>query len=345
LKKIIIFLILGILIFSGYYFIIEIDILGLKVEKVEIENLQDQNIEFLREKIYTDYGIISYNDKSIKISNYNGENSWSKELEDFINEIYFEENIFIVTGNKKKIIEIDLSGKIINEYVFEDEIIDFAKNSDIFVTLKDIEDNNKIVKIINGINEEIDIDGNIVCILPKDEIDSYTLGYFYFESGKINSVVEQRIINEDIKRWETKLDGELIADIKQTPSRNFVLTQKNFYTFNTDGIILWKYNNFDTVKEFHVDEINKNILILENRKLHILNFDSSVEKIIELDVEYDNIKLYKEYIFLSNTRTISVVEEEIYSIWPLEEKIINFHFIEDNIYIETDFNFYKGIIR
>jgi len=325
----------------GYYFVIEKDILDLEEEKLIIDNLESLNIDLLREKIYTDNGIISYSDKSIKITNYNGDTKWSKEIEDFISEVFFYDNIYIVTENKNKIIEIDLNGNVLSQHDFESEIMHIDKGENIFVILKVDEEINKAVKIINGNKEELTIGGNIVFLSPKDEIDSYFIGYFYFNNGRINSTIQQRLIKDDIKRWETILEGELLIDVKQTPSRNFVITQKNFYTFNTDGIILWKYNNFDTVRDFYIDEENKKIIILENRRLHIINFDSSVEKVIELDETYDRIQRYKDIILLSSETSLIVVGDIRYSIWPIDEKIINYKIMGNIIYIETDFNFYS----
>ncbi|MDW7668139.1 MAG: hypothetical protein SCJ93_04890, partial [Bacillota bacterium] len=313
--------------------------------KLSITNIESLNIELLRKKIYTDDGILSYSDKTIKITDYDCKTKWSLEIEDFISEVYFYDNIYIVTENKNKIIEIDKNGNNLSQYDFESEVIHVDKGKDIFVILKLDKEINKAVKIIDGNKEELSINGNIVFLSPKDKIDSYFIGYFYFNNGKINSIIQQRLIKDDIKRWETILEGELLVDVKQTSSRNFVLTQKNFYTFNTDGIILWKYNNFDTVKEFTINEDSNEILILDNKKLHIINFDSSVENVVQLDQSYDRIKTYNNTILLSNSNSITVIGEEKYSIWPIDEKIINYHLMGNIIYIETDFNFYRGIIK
>ncbi len=345
MKKAIIILILIVLIAAGYYFVIQKDILNLEEDKLSIANIESLNIELLRKKIYTNDGILSYSDKTIKITDYDGETKWSLEIEDFISEVYFYDNIYIVTENKNKIIEIDKNGNNLSQYDFESEVIHVDKGKDIFVILKLDKEINKAVKIIDGNKEELSINGNIVFLSPKDKIDSYFIGYFYFNNGKINSIIQQRLIKDDIKRWETILEGELLVDVKQTSSRNFVLTQKNFYTFNTDGIILWKYNNFDTVKEFTINEDSNEILILDNKKLHIINFDSSVENVVQLDQSYDRIKTYNNTILLSNSNSITVIGEEKYSIWPIDEKIINYHLMGNIIYIETDFNFYRGIIK
>ncbi len=345
MKKAIIIFILIILVITVYYFVIEKDILDLEEDKLLIENIESLNIDLLRKKIYTDNGIISYTDKSIKITNFNGDTKWSKEIEDFVRNVYYYDNIYVITENKNIIIEIDVNGNILNEYNFESEVIYIDKGKYIFVILKTDEENNKAVKIIDGKQEELSIEGNIVFLSPKDEIDSYFIGYFYFNNGKINSIIQQRLIKDDIKRWETILEGELLVDVKQTSSRNFVLTQKNFYTFNTDGIILWKYNNFDTVKDLYINEESKEIIILDNRRLHIINFDSSVEKVIQLDQTYDKIAIYNDIMWLSNNNSIDVIGEETYSIWPINEKIINYYVIDNTIYVETDFNFYIGNIK
>jgi len=343
LKKILI-MILIVLVFLGYYFVIEKDILDLEENRILIQDLESLNIELLREKIYHNNGIISFSDKSIKNTNYNGDTVWSKDISDFIYKVFYFDNIFIISENKNKILEINIEGKNINEYNFESQILHIEKGKDIYVILKD-DDVNKAVKIVNGNIEEITVDGNIVCLSPKDEIDSYFIGYFQLASEGISSGIQQRLIKDDIKRWEASLEGELLVKIEQTSSRNFVLTGKNFYTFNTDGIILWKYNNFENIIDFIIDRNDSRVLLLEKDKLHIIKFDSSVEKIIELDDTYDRITIFNSNILVVNSNKISLVGEEIYSIWPINEKIMSYSIIENNIYIETDFNFYKGTIK
>jgi len=343
LKKIII-IILIVLIFLGYYFIIEKDILDLEEKRIMIQDLESLNIELLREKIYHDNGIISFSDKTIKNTNYNGDTEWSKDIGDFIYKVFYFDDIFVITENKNKILEINIDGNIVEEYNFESQILHIEKGKDIFVILKG-DDVNKAVKIVNGNIEEITVDGNIICLSPKDDIDSYFIGYFYLASEGINSVVEQRLIKGDIKRWEATLKGELLVEAKQISSRNFVLTGKNFYTFNTDGIILWKYNNFENIVDFIIDKNNNRILLLEKEKLHIIKFDSSVEKIIELDDTYDKITIHDNNILIGNNNKISLIGEEIYSIWPINEKIMSYSIVENNIYVETDFSFYKGTIK
>ncbi|MFO7887633.1 MAG: hypothetical protein R6U59_04880 [Eubacteriales bacterium] len=343
MKKIFI-IILIVLIFLGYYFIIEKDILELEENRIMIQDLESLNIELLREKIYHDNGIISFSDKSIKNTNYNGDTEWSKEVSDFIYKVFYFDNIFVITENKNKILEININGNIIEEYNFESQILYIEKSKDIFAILK-TDNVNKAVKIANGNIEEITVDGNIICLTPMDDIDSYFIGYFYLASEGINSVIEQRLIKGDIKRWEATLEGELLVEAKQISSRNFVLTGKNFYTFNTDGIILWKYNNFENIVDFIIDENNKRILLLEKEKLHIIKFDSSVEKIIELDDTYDKITIHDNNILIGNNNKISLIGEEIYSIWPINEKIMSYSIVENNIYVETDFSFYKGTIK
>ena len=335
----IILIVLGLV---GYYFIIEKDILGLEKDKTEIVEVESLNINKLEEQIFSKEGIVSYNNKTVNFNSYEGK-SWNLELTEIIDKVYIYDYIYILSKDRKKLTEVDLKGNIISSNEFEEEILDVKKEEIVFLIARSEDESNIIIKILN--NGEIIkniIDGNIVVLSPKNEIDSYFISYFNFNEGAINSTIQQRLIEDDIKLWENTLVNEIAVEAFKTSSRTFILTDKNFYAFNTDGIILWKYSNFETIKDIEIDKENGKIYLLESNRLHSLEFDSTVLNIVDLDQNYNELKTYNDNILLSNNTKIDELKEEMHNIWENDEILVDYHINNGYIYIETDYNTYKG---
>lgn len=342
-KLIITIIILLILISTGYYFVVEKDLLGLEKDKTEIIEIESFDINRLDNQIFSDKGLISYSSKTVRLTKYDGE-SWSVEIDEMIDKVYNFDYIYVLSNNRRKITELDNNGNILNNYEFEEEILGIHKETIVFLTARREDGSNIIIKIDNDEMRKTEVEGSIAFLSPKKEIDSYLISYFNFNEESITSTVQQRLIKDDIKLWENTLNNEIAVDAFKTNNRTFVLTDKNFYSFNTDGIILWKYSNFNLVEDIKIDNSNNKIYILEKTKLHILDFDSTVLKIVNLNQNFDKLKISNEMVLISSNSEIVELKDEPNVIWKNEELLKNYYIYGDNIYIETDYNIYIGKI-
>ena len=345
MKKILIIIIILILSSAGYYFFVEEDIIGLRNKEVEIIDLETIDIIKSDHQFFNEKGIISYNTHTVNFHSYNNE-KWSLEIPQIIDNIYVYDNIYVISNNRIRLSKIDFSGNLIDSIEFEEKILNVEKDGLTLLAGKDINENNVVIKLNSsgGVSKSI-IDGNIVILFPIEEVDSYLISYFNFKDGNITTIIQQRLISDDIKLWENKLVGEIALDVFKTSTRTFVLTDKNFYAFNGDGIILWKYSNFEIVKDVQIDIENKTIYLLEDSRVHTLQFDSTVLKIEDFNKSYNEIKLYSEGILLSNNIEIDYLNENTNNIWKNDEILLDYYIQNEEIYIITDFNTYKGKIK
>jgi hypothetical protein len=345
LKKILIIIIILILSSAGYYFFIGEDIIGLKNNELEVADLETLDINKSDHQVLTDKGIVSYNTHTLNFYSYKNE-KWNLEIPQIIDNIYVYDNIYVLSNNRNTLSKIDFSGNLIDSLDFEESILSIEEDGLTLLVGKDIDENNAVIKINNNgeVSKSI-IDGNIVILSPKEEVDSYFMSYFKFIDGNITTIIQQRLVTDDIKIWENKLVGEIALDFFKTSTRTFVLTDKNFYAFNSDGIILWKYSNFGIIKDVEIDIENKKILLLEDSRMHTLQFDSTVLTIQDFDKKYNEVKLYSGGILLSNNIEIDYLDGNVNNIWKNDEILLDYYINNEDIYIITDFNIYKGKIK
>lgn len=311
MKKIIIIIVVGLLVFGVYAKKDGLNIFAETIKEFELVESYPRD-ELSRFGLFKD-NICHWKDGKIEILKINGEDkpvSLGVNIQDPLieygkNYIYFanplEGQIYFINEKAELVERIETGREIFSIKEVGNHLVYHVK-----------EDLGECIGIVNKKGEKVmsyEFPNEIILTYNLDRTGKVLLvSKLEIEEGNIKSCVEKYDSGE--KKENIYFQYELIIDIHIINSNDFILlTDSNVYRLS-DQEIVWN-KEFNLIKD--IDFEGKNLYVLYSNYLEILDFDGKVKEKLNFDEDYNSIKvknagLIGVDIILSGANRVSVIQ-------------------------------------
>jgi len=355
MKKVLFFLTAILSILLLFYFTGSKDILNnIKGdEQYEIKNRETINIAGLNNIKYFNKYIITYNEKKIYFSDYNGNTVYERENTVFSDKLFVTDE-FIIRSIKDSAEIIDSNNKSFMITEIYGEAIDVSReNNKIYIVTKQ-KNGQRISDTLYIVDENMNVavkdkhfSNRITSVSMSDKSEAYCVSTLNTGNGSLSNTIYLNLL-DDIELWSVEINDEIIIDTKIINNNIIAIGTENLYYYNLNGKLVWKIKNYNKITYHETSKELKKILILQNdgRELISYDFESKVNELYKTPVDFTGFKIFDNRIFLYDDNIIYLLKDgnfhELFR--ESSEKIIDFQVKNNNINILFANKLIKGII-
>lgn len=300
--------------------------------------VQKSNIDIntLKNSIFYENNIISYNDQKLICYDVAGQILWENEKNEFSDSIYISNNIYRVYGNNVEM--YDYEGNKQDIIKIDEQIISIQSQKDKTIIITETNNKNSLY-ILEYPNELVlnkkDLENRILSVSVSDKSESFILSSFYVDNGLLISELEFNLIN-GTSFWKMDLKDEIVIETYYYNNNIFAITDKNIYLINAEGKLLRK-DSISKLLDYDIDHNKENIyLLVENEANNELIevIEGKIKKRIMIPSEFNKLKLIEDKIYVFNNKTVTIVNNgKVNLLWNSKEDILDFYVLNHNMYM------------
>lgn len=311
---------------------------------------KERKINLLTNSEFYGNGIITYNNKSILYTDFEGNLIWENGKEAFYDKIYINKDIFCEYSKHLSI--INNKGEQTEIFKLNEEEILFIKsekNKIVLITEESIGNNSLF--IFDNLNEVVlskTFVDKILSVSINEKADNILISSFHIDNGSITSNMDFYLL-DDLLLWNKTLINEIILYTEIVDNKVYVFTDKSIYLINSHGDLLWQNNSFEKILDYGFSSEKDYIyLLVENKNLKELlklSTDGKVIDKINISENFNYFKIVDNNIFLYDKRTIARANNDVENLlWDSSEELLDFLVIDDKMYILFENKLIEGDI-
>lgn len=301
-----------------------------KVSELQLDTeYNGENLNYFKDTL------IRWKDNKITYYNKDGSESWTKEFDFMYPDIYFgQDNIYIMDKSTGDIYIMDNKGDTISRIQTGQNIFNLKEsNNNYFVHSKEEGIEHLLIFDREGNNiEKLETSDYFLTYSMNQDASKYLYSTISASEG-LSSIINVKDIDTK-ENYYIEKPNEVIFFSEFIDDRIIALTNKNLYMYEKDNMT-WTYYN-EGIQDILVK--GKEIYILYNNKIDILDLNGQVIKSIDLSIEAKKfVNLDKsigvfgqdDLVILQNHKEILkyIGQEEILKV-TANEKSIAIHYVD-----------------
>lgn len=282
-------------------------------------------------------GVVYYSNNKISLSNYSGQEVWSKVIAYASPLVYMgEDKIYVADSVSGQINTLNTKGEIIWKYNPKYSISNIGEDDGNLIILSQNLSGKSRVNIINGNGEIVSNtmleDGIALTVRVSNKYREYAVVSINFDNENITCEVSVFDFSGQLL-FIKPFDGELVYDICFTNREKLMYISDKSVGHIDKQTMIWKHGLELEPSCINIDEKKNRIYIVNKNELKQIDSNGNTLINVKLDKEFSKIYKKDQYTYLIDSNSFLVLDDlgEIKTKYKHNSEILNFELVKDNI--------------